>query len=117
MWALCRKSKEMFIGFLICQNIKKTSCVILSFCMVLCGCAENYHWTDYCDEFSADRVVEGKEREDYNPLLTPATDVASECYCYTEDTVISTGIGVATVALVGVVVVGSSLEPGDSIQF
>jgi len=69
--------------------------------MIICSCAENYHWTDYCDEFSADRVVEGKERDEYNPLLTPATDAATECYCYTEDAVITTGIGVAVVSVMG----------------
>jgi hypothetical protein len=77
--------------------------------MVLCGCAENYHWTDYCDEFSADRVVEGKEREDYNPLLTPATDVASECYCYTEDAAIGTGIAVAYAAIGVIIIAPESL--------
>ncbi|MFZ9034222.1 MAG: hypothetical protein ACO21J_09765 [Anaerohalosphaeraceae bacterium] len=81
--------------------MKKSRCLILSCCMIFCGCAENYHWTDYCDEFSADRVVEGTEREDYNPLLTPATDVATECYCYTEDAAITTAIGVAVVSVMG----------------
>ena len=104
----------MILSFLICQNIKKTLCVILSCCMVLCGCAENYHWTDYCDEFSADRVVEGEEREEYNPLLTPATDAATECYCYTEDTVIGVGIGAAAVAVVGVMIIAESGVNSDN---
>ncbi len=68
--------------------------------MVLCGCADNYHWTDYCDEFSADRFVEGKERDGYNPLLTPATDVGAECYCYTEDAAIGVVVGAAVLTLV-----------------
>ena len=80
--------------------------------MVLCGCADNYHWTDYCDEFSADRVVEGKERDEYNPLLTPATDVATECYCYTEDAAITTGISVVVVAFVGAMIMAEGMASG-----
>jgi len=67
--------------------------------MILSGCAENYHRTDHCDEFSADRVVEGKERENYNFLLTPVSDVAIECYCYTEDTALLAGAGILIVTL------------------
>ena len=92
--------------------MKKSLCLIVSCCMIFCGCAENYHWTDYCDEFSADRVVEGKERDDYNPLLTPATDVATECYCYTEDTVIGVGIGAAFVAVGGAVIMADGMASG-----
>jgi hypothetical protein len=112
VWALSRKFKERVLSFLICRNIKKMLCLILSCCMVLCGCAENYHWTDYCDEFSADRVVEGKEREDYNPLLTPATDVGAECYCYTEDAAIGVGIGAAVVVVGGAYLFATGVSSG-----
>ena len=136
MWAWCRKSKEMILSFLICQNIKKTLCVILSYCMVLCGCAENYHLSDHCDEFTENRIKQEKKRKDtmaiimvpaydletgkhyqieqtfedeyYNPYITPVTDVATECYCYTEDAAVGAGIGV----VVGAVIVGSSFGPG-----
>ena len=64
------------------------------------------------NEFSADRVVEGTEREDYNPLLTPATDVASECYCYTEDAVIAAGIGGAIVAVGGALIMADGIASG-----
>ncbi|MHC5086116.1 MAG: hypothetical protein ACYSOV_11065, partial [Planctomycetota bacterium] len=55
------------------EVMKAVICFALICLIDISGCAENYHWTDYCDEYSADRVVEGQEREDYNPYITPAS--------------------------------------------
>lgn len=80
--------------------MKKSLCLILSCCMFFCGCADNYHHSDHCDEFSADRInLTPEERKNYIPILTPTTDVATECYCYTEDAIIVTGYGVLIGAL------------------
>ena len=77
--------------------MKAVICLVLISSIIISGCAENYHRTDHCDEFLADRVVEGQEREDYNLYITPVSDVATEYYCYTEDTVISAADGTAVV--------------------
>ena len=77
--------------------MKAVICLLLISSITISGCAENYHWTDYCDEFSADRVVEGQEREGYYPYISPVSDAATECYCFTEDTVISAAVGTAVV--------------------
>lgn len=82
-------------GLIKGDKMKDVICLTLIGLLIISGCAENYHWTDYCDEFSADRVVEGQERENYKPYITPVSDVAAECYCYTEDAVIGAAIGTA----------------------
>ena len=84
-------------GLIKGKEMKPVICFALICLIFISGCAENYHWTDYCDEFSADRVAEAQERQNYNSYLTPVSDVAIECYCYTEDTVISTAVGTAVV--------------------
>ena len=84
-------------GLIKGEAMRAVICTALICLIFISGCAENYHWTDYCDEFSADRAVEGQERENYNSYITPVSDVATECYCYTEDTVISAAVGTAVV--------------------
>lgn len=69
--------------------MRKILVLILLCSMLFSGCAYNFHITEHCDCFSADRVVDGKEREGYNPYITPVTDVVMECLCYTEDGLIS----------------------------
>ena len=71
--------------------MKNMQCLTLLWCLILSGCASNFHITEHCDSFSADRVVDGKERGGYNRYITPLTDVMMECLCYTEDALISLG--------------------------
>ena len=63
------------------------------------------------------RVVEGEEREKYKPFLTPVSDVATECYCYTEDTVIAAGIGVVYVVLLGGMIMAESDVNSDNVDW
>lgn len=97
--------------------MNKTLCLILSCCIILSGCADNYHWTDHCDEFSADRVSEGKERENYNPFLTPVSDPLTECYCYTEDTVITAGMGAGYAVLLGGMIMAEGGVNSDNVNW
>jgi hypothetical protein len=42
-----------------------------------------------------------------------AIDVATECYCYTEDAAITTGIGAAVVVVGGAMIVASGMASGE----
>lgn len=89
--------------------MRQTICLVLSFSILFYGCADNFHHSDHCDEFSADRVnLTPQERNHYIPVLTPTTDVLCECYCYTEDAVIITGF----VVLFGGIIVLMSMQEG-----
>ena len=63
--------------------MKKVLCVLLGFLLIVSGCSE--HLSDHCIEMSGEIAAPAELRENYNPILTPITDIAGECYCHIED--------------------------------
>ena len=65
--------------------MRKVLCLLLSCLLIVSGCSE--HLSDHCIEISGEITLSAELRENYNPALTPITDLAGECYCQVEDAV------------------------------
>ena len=63
--------------------MRKVICVLLGFQLIFSGCSE--HISAHCQNLSDEIASSQDMRENYHPVLTPITDVASECYCHVED--------------------------------
>ena len=92
-------------------NMKSQCCVCLIFLLLISGCYE--HISNHCQLVSEQKADPPEERENYDPLLTPVTDVFSECYCVAEDGILAVGIA----ALWAVYIVGYSITHSDCTTF
>jgi hypothetical protein len=91
---------------------RKVFCVLLGFQLAVSGCGE--HMSVHCRRFSGQIAADPGMRENYNSILTPITDVATECYCRVEDAaLVTTGVTVVAGSVVLRVVAESFLNSTD----
>jgi len=63
---------------------RKVFCVLLGLQLAVSGCC-GQHFSGHRPDISEQIAADPNMRENYNPTLTPITDVAAECYCHVED--------------------------------
>lgn len=85
------------------NKMRKFLCVLLGFQLLVSGCSE--HISAHCLNHSEEISLSPEMRDNYNPTITPITDVAGECYCHVEDAAIVTVVAPVMVVLFGIVVV------------
>ena len=68
------------------SKMRKVFCVFLGILLIVSGCSP--HLSEHCQDISDEIDTYPDMRENYNPTLTPITDVAGECYCHVEDAVL-----------------------------
>ena len=86
--------------------MSKVFCVLLGLQLVASGCGEfsTAHCLDLRDEIATPPDM----RKNYHRVVTPATDVAAECYCHVEEAAIAVVAVPVTVVFWGIHVVGAA---------
>jgi hypothetical protein len=84
--------------------MKKVICLFLGFLLIASGCSD--HISDHCLEMSAEIALPTELRENYNPIVTPITDIVGECYCHVEDAAL---VVLVIALIVGLSYAGSSV--------
>ena len=85
---------------------RKVFCVLLGFQLAVSGCGE--HLSAHCQTLSDEIAGVPEMRENYNSVLTPVADVATECYCTVEDAALVTAGVIVVTGFVAIVVVAAS---------